>query len=328
MTNPREQGTRWAARTPLVSICIPAYKADKYIESTLRSIAAQTFTDWEVIVTEDGSSDRTREIVHSFAATIRQSVTYNRHEVNRGLPATRNTGIAAARGVWVALLDSDDLWRPNHLESLVEASRQNSCDLVFSGTEWFEDGTGKTLRTSVASPEDLKQLPVALFTGRLSVLPSSVMIRRQIFHRIGFVSTEFPLVNDTEYWLRVLRHGGKMAYSGKITCLYRKHGDAMSSKSAEMLADSALLCEKYANWSAIPRALRKQRPADLYRWAGRTLMPVNPAQASKLLQRSLRLEPFNPKTLGLLARSILHFRRSAAVPATTTLAQRSSVPTS
>jgi glycosyltransferase involved in cell wall biosynthesis len=305
----REPSIRWAARTPLISICIPAYRADKYLEHTLRSVAAQTFTDWEVIVTEDGSKDRTEEIVRSFAATVRQSVTYTRHERNRGLPATRNTGIAAARGMWVAFLDADDLWRPEHLAGLVEASRAGTYDLVFSGTEWFEDGTGKAVKQSVPTDEDLKQLPVALFTGRLSVLPSSVMIRRQSFQRFGFVSTEYPLVNDTEYWLRILRHGGKITYSRKVTCLYRKHADAMSKRAAEMLADSALLCEHYANWSAIPRQLRKQRPASLYRWAGRTLLAEDPTQATRLLQRSLKLEPFNPKTIGLLARSVLHLRR-------------------
>ena len=299
----------FASRTPLVSICIPAYKAERHLEETLRSVAAQSVTDWELIVTEDGSADSTEEIVRRFGQTVPQDVRYTRHEKNRGLPSTRNTGIQAARGTWVAFLDSDDLWKPHHLEALVGATRATLVDLVFSGTEWFEDGSGKVVNRSVPSAADLGQLPVALFAGRLSILPSSVMIRRTCFDRFGPISTEYPHVNDTEYWLRVLKGGGRVAYSGQETCLYRKHTQSMSNRAAELLADSALLCEKYADWDAIPRELRKRRPADLYRWAGKTLFPDNKVEAAKLVRHALRLEPLNPKTLALALR---HWRQMLA----------------
>src|SRR5687767_8608489 len=100
---------------PLISICIPSYKADKYLGAALASVKEQTLTDWEVIVTEDGSKDRAEEIVKEFAATVTQTVVYQRHEVNRGLPATRNTSIAAARGEFIAFLDADDKWVAGHL---------------------------------------------------------------------------------------------------------------------------------------------------------------------------------------------------------------------
>src|SRR5882757_9190931 len=114
---------------PQVSICIPAYRAERYLEATLKSIQGQTFRDWEVIVTEDGSKDRTEDIVRGFAATVNQSVLYNRHDVNHGLPATRNTGIVTARGTWIALLDADDLWQPDHLESLISTSQLDDYDM-------------------------------------------------------------------------------------------------------------------------------------------------------------------------------------------------------
>jgi Glycosyl transferase family 2 len=297
---------------PLVSICIPAFRAEKYLELTLKSVAAQTVSNWEVIVTEDGSKDRVEEIARAFAGEVTQTVIYNRHASNRGLPATRNSGIAAARGTWIAFLDADDIWRPTHLETLLAAVQNTPCDLAFSGTEWFEDGSEKVLHTSMPTPEDLKNLPVALYSGRLSVLPSSVILRRECFDRFGPVSDEFPRVNDTEYWLRVLRNGGRIAYSGAVTCLYRQHATAMSKGAAEMLAESALLCERYADWRAIPAAIKRQRPASLYRWAARSLMPQDPRGASKILHRALRLQPLNLKTLGLLAKLAFHGRRAPA----------------
>lgn len=296
--------------SPTVSICIPAYRAEKYLEETLRSVAAQTFRDWEVIVTEDGSKDRAEEIVREFARTVSQPVIYTRHEKNRGLPATRNTGITTARGDWIAFLDSDDLWLPDHLSRLMGEAREGMCDLVFSGTQWFDDATGDKLHRSEPTAEDLRDLPVALYTGRLSVLPSSVLVRRGCFEDYGPISTEFPHVNDTEYWLRVLRGGGKISYSGAVTCLYRKHPNAMSRRAAELLADSAQLCERYADWVAIPPALRRRRPASLYRWAARTLLTEDPQQAAQILRNAIRIEPLNAKTLGLWAQTI--FKRRGA----------------
>ncbi len=79
---------------PALSVCVPAYNADRFLAETLESVRNQTFTDWELVVTEDGSRDGTERIVRDFAATVKQPVRYLRHEKNRGLPATRNTGIA------------------------------------------------------------------------------------------------------------------------------------------------------------------------------------------------------------------------------------------
>src|ERR1039457_4756626 len=98
--------------TPLVSICIPAYNAERFIPETLASVRAQTYKNWEVIVTEDGTKDSTEELLATFAKPVPQPVIYNRHEINRGLPHTRNTGIGAARGQWIAFLDADDFWEP------------------------------------------------------------------------------------------------------------------------------------------------------------------------------------------------------------------------
>lgn len=298
--------------TPVVSVCIPAYQADKYLQDTLRSVAAQTFRDWELIVTEDGSNDRTQEIVRQFAATVQQTVTYNRHTTNQGLPATRNTGIAASRGAWVAFLDSDDLWKPDHLERLMHCSQAGNYDLIFAGTDWFEDRTERIVQQSAPTLKDLDDLPVALYTGRLSVLPSSVMLRRTSFEKYGPISGEFPRVNDTEYWLRVLRKGGRVGYSGAVTCLYRKHPDAMSAKASGMLAESALLCERYADWIAIPRSIKRERASNLYRWAAASLLRENPREAVRIVGRALRLDPLNPKNLVVWARSLLQMRRAGA----------------
>jgi len=291
---------------PRVSICIPAYKADIFIAETLASIKAQTFVDWEVIVTEDGTKDHTEEIVGQFAETVSQRVVYNRHEVNLGLPHTRNTGIGAARGQWIAFLDADDLWEPDHLERLVETTNKASYDLVFAGSQLFDHESRKTVGVRMPSEKHMKALPYSLFMGSLSVMPSSVLIRRESFERFGLVSIEFRRVNDTEYWLRVLRRGGTVGFSGKATCLYRQHaGSLTQSSAAGQFIDSARLCELYADWDAIPNRAKRSRPANLYRWAANLVSAQDPHKALDLLKQSQRTDPLNIKTLLSYARLMI-----------------------
>ena len=282
---------------PLVSICIPAYDAETFITETLASVKAQTFTDWEVIVTEDGSKDRTELRVKEFAKTVSQPVIYNRHEINQGLPRTRNTGIKTARGAWIALLDADDLWQHDHLETLVTRARKGDDDLVFAGSSLFDSESNRIIGARAPTEAHLRTLPLSLFMGWLSVMPSAVLIRRNAFERYGLVSVEYPHVNDTEYWLRVLRGGGRIGYSGHTSCLYRQHADSMSRRAAEINEDSARLCEKYASWSAIPAKYKRSRPAALYRWASNAALQENPARAMQLLKRSLCADPLNMKSV-------------------------------
>lgn len=293
---------------PLISICIAAYNADKFLEATLRTIQSQTFKDWELIVTEDGSKDRTEEFVLDFSLKATQNVVYNRHPTNRGLPATRNTGITAASGEWIVFLDADDLWKPDHLENLVSASHIETCDAVFSGSVEYDDATWTKLSTHTPSNRDLADLPLALFTGRLSIKSSAAMIKRESLQRFGPVAAEFPLCSDTEYWLRILSQGGHLLFSGTNTCIYRQHSAALSQKTAASFIETARICEHYSEWAAIPRLIARSRTASLYRWAGRTLLSANPADALEALSHSLRLVPLNPRTLGLWAKAFI--RRS------------------
>ena len=289
---------------PKISICIPAYKADAFIAETLASVKRQTFSDWELIVTEDGTKDRTEDLVSEFAKTVSQPVVYNRHAVNRGLPDARNTGIGAARGQWVAFLDADDLWESKHLEALISQAESADDDLVFAGAERFDHDSRKVLGQFVPSSKELGALPLSIYMGWLIILPSSILIRRETFDRFGLISTKFPHVNDTEYWLRVLRGGGKIGYSGNVTCLYRQHARSMSRRTAELLEENARLCAQYADWDAIPWNRKRSRPADLYRWAANAAINDDPAQALLLLKSSVRKDPLN-------VRSWLRFLRAA-----------------
>ncbi|MDD5199708.1 MAG: glycosyltransferase [Terrimicrobiaceae bacterium] len=281
---------------PAISICIPAYKGARFIAGALATVRAQTFSDWEIIVTEDGSRDGTEKIVREFADGVPQPVTYTRHEINRGLPASRNTGIAAARSSFIAFLDSDDLWEPGHLSDLVRAARSQDADVTFAGSQLFDDETGAFLEVRSPSAKDLENLPVSLYLGRLIIQPSSVLIHRRCFERHGGISEQFPICNDLEYWLRVASGGGKFCHTGNVTCLYRQHGSAMSMNSAALIAETARVCETFAQSPLIPPALRRSQPAQLYRNAGRMLLRSDPSRSRNNFERALRLDRSSPVT--------------------------------
>ena len=110
----------------LISVIIPAFNAERYIGQALESVASQTYQNWEILVTNDGGTDDTLRIVAEFAQKNSQPVRVLEHEQNSGLSAARNTAMRAARGEYIAFLDADDFWLPDHLESV--------CALLASGT--------------------------------------------------------------------------------------------------------------------------------------------------------------------------------------------------
>lgn len=127
----------------LVSIIVPVYNRASKIERALRSIEAQTYPHWEVIVIDDGSTDGTPEVVKRIAEKDRR-IRLIRHECNRGAQAARNTGIRAAKGEWIAFLDSDDEWLPHSLKVRLEEARRRNVKVVHSDCYVIkEDGSLK-----------------------------------------------------------------------------------------------------------------------------------------------------------------------------------------
>lgn len=272
---------------PLVSICIPAYKAERYLAQTLDSVAEQSYDNWELVVVEDGSRDGTEEIVNRFSRSVRQSVRLIRHPENRGLPATRNTGIEAALGSWIALLDSDDLWAPEHLASLVRSSQSSARpDLIHSGSLLFESNTGKNLETRAPSEEEIANFPHSLFVSDYIIQPSSVLLRRGLWEKVGGFDPAFRYVEDRDMWLRCARAGAQFAYTGENTCLYRKHASALSTHASEMAEAAAAVFDKHLDWEAIPRETRRRRAAETWAAAGKLRQRRDPQLARRNFLRA------------------------------------------
>jgi glycosyltransferase involved in cell wall biosynthesis len=300
-------------KPPLISICIPAYNAERYLPAALDTVRAQRFTDWELIVTEDGSRDSTEEIVRDFARTVTQSVRYDRHQQNLGLPATRNTGIAAARGEWIALLDADDVWTTGHLEAAAALIPSTSAELIHSGSVLFDSDTGREIEVRAPSPRMQAEFPRSLFYGDYMIQPSSVVMRRCLWDDVGGFDPTFRYVEDREMWIRCARTGARFVYTGLNTCLYRKHPTAMSRHGVAMALASARVFEKNIDWEAVPSRHRHLQAADAWFAAGRMALREDPRSARGFFGRALRHRALAPAAFGYwIAAAILNCTKGKA----------------
>jgi glycosyltransferase involved in cell wall biosynthesis len=278
---------------PLISICIPAYKADRYLAETLASVRTQTYRNWELIVTEDGAKDSTEDIVKAFATNVTQSVRYTRHVVNRGLPATRNTGIAIATGDVIALLDADDLWTPEHLEtSLSTIANPRSSVAAFASCKIFEHTTRATLGRRTLAANDVDCIPAALHAGRLIVQPSGVVLTRTALNQTGAFDEAMPICNDIDYWIRLCRAKVPLRFTGCETLHYRKHPHAMSRKSADLSNDLAQVHIKHRNWSEIPATTRRKKLRQLLLASARMDARARPGRALRSMLQALAIPLF------------------------------------
>ena len=185
--------------SPRVSIIMPAYNSAKYIGPAIRSVIDQTFTDWELLLFNDGSTDETDEVVEPFLNDSR--IQYIRQE-NLGQPKTRNKGVRMSRGNLIALLDADDLWMPAKLEKQV-AIFEKYPDVGVCGTAMeLIRPTGEVFAVSDRK-EFYGHAAVGLVTGALAVAMSASVTRREVFEKIGFFDERFlPFSMDYDFWLR------------------------------------------------------------------------------------------------------------------------------
>lgn len=181
----------------LVSIITPTYNCGRFIAETIRSVQAQTYTNWEMIIIDDCSTDNTRKVVEQFANDSR--IKYHCLERNSGASVARNTGLKLAKGRWIAFLDSDDLWLPEKLERQIQFMTEQG--YAFTYHEYSEiDEESLPLNIIVSGKKRVSRFDMfaCCWPGCLSVMYDK--------QRIGDIQI-VPVAknNDTAMWLKVVR---------------------------------------------------------------------------------------------------------------------------
>ena len=275
------------AHGPAVSVCIPSWHGEPFLPEALASVAAQTCRDWELVLVEDGSKDGAEAMVRAFGAEREQPVTYLRNARNLGLPATRNRAACAARGEFIAMLDADDRWRPEHLETALDVVSRAGADVVFSAAEKRDGHSGKLVGYMQARPEEIDDLPAALFQ-RCFLVPTGTLVRRQALFDVGLHDPAIRYCDDLELWFRLLRAGKRFRYTGKVSCEYRQHAGAMTARKAEMLVYRAFVYERYRDWDAVPAIVRRRRRGLAWSRAALHTLKRDPARGLRYFVQALR----------------------------------------
>lgn len=213
----------------LVSVIIPTYNTAGYIASALNSVFAQTFKNFEIIVVNDGSPDT--PALEVALQPYRSRIRYISQE-NRGPSGARNTAIRTARGKYVAFLDSDDIWLPQHLAKQVEALEKNSLGLIYAnGVQLKGD-----IPVGVSFANTPQSLPVdfdALLRERSTVSTSSAVASRQAILEVGLFDEHFKRCEDYDLWLRLARSGVRMTFRREVQ-IYHRLGNGLASNQELM----------------------------------------------------------------------------------------------
>jgi glycosyltransferase involved in cell wall biosynthesis len=208
---------------PKVSIIIPAYNAMQYLPQTMASVMKQTYRDFEIVLVDDGSSDHIREWVET------QNISQLRFisQENRGLSGARNTGIRAAKGSYLALLDADDLWEPTKLAKQVQVlDLDQEAALVYTWMALIDEQGALTGRYYKRREEgDVWKL---MLTSNLVGCGSVPLIRRTCLDQVGYFDENLKsFAEDWDLWLRMARQ-----YSFRVVAealvYYRQRGDSAS----------------------------------------------------------------------------------------------------
>jgi glycosyltransferase involved in cell wall biosynthesis len=237
---------------PEVSVVIPAYNAGHYVPAAVESVLAQTMTDHEVIVVDDGSTDDTAETMTRFGSRVR----YLR-QANQGVAAARNTGIAEAHGRYIAFLDADDTWFPEKLErQLVALSARTDCRACYSAFLVVDErlsplGVCRGLRRT-ATLEDL------ITRGNVVGSICTVLCDRSLFASAGSFDSTLSQCADWEMWIRLATRT-EFLYLDEPLATYRQHAANMSRDPALLERDSIAVLEKSFALPALPNALRRRR---------------------------------------------------------------------
>ena len=205
----------------LISIIMAAYNAEKTIEQAINSVLSQTYPDFELLVVNDCSTDKTAMLAEAIVKKD-DRIRLISNEKNSGVSYTRKHGLEEASGEWVAILDSDDAWAPEKLEKQIKLQKKTNADLLFTGSA-FMDADGKPIDWYLAATAEVTYRQLL----KQNVLSnSSALVRKELYAKYYAVGD--GMHEDFAMWLNILKDGRKAYGVDEPLLIYRI---AISSKS-------------------------------------------------------------------------------------------------
>ena len=206
----------------LISIIMPAYNAEKYIEESIYSVIKQTWSNWELLVIDDCSTDNTKAIVNKYTSKDNRILLLS-NPCNQGVANSRNKGVLASHGDWIAFLDSDDLWTPDKLSLQVELITKKNALFIFTGSSFINE-FGEALSYVLTVPG---QIGYKELLKQNLISCSSVLISKKLL--LPYPMTGGNIHEDFVTWLLILRVMNMKAFGiNKPALIYRIHSNSKS----------------------------------------------------------------------------------------------------
>ena len=213
--------------TPLISVVIPAYNAEQFLDETLESVLSQTYENWECIIVNDGSTDNTESVAKKWCEKDSRFRLTNKE--NGGLSSARNWGIKESKAEYIAFLDADDILTSDNLEVRINVLIEQNVDLVATKLQHFTDKLPKVSKNNARqdvlyyAKEGLTQL-----MAFNKVTPSTVLCKKSVMDEVGGF-TWHKKAEDLHCWLKVLFAGYKIYRLGEYYAYRRTHNNSWSS---------------------------------------------------------------------------------------------------
>ncbi len=291
---------------PLVSVVIPCFNSEKWIVETLDSVRNQSYSNIEIIIVDDGSTDRTGEIVKNHEKDILYL-----HQENKGPSAARNLGIKNAQGKYVAFLDSDDLWEEHKLLEQVSFLEKNKdVALVFSNVKVVNEEGDYLYTRSNRVPKDKKKLITAFFKGEVVMNTPTIVARKAAVESIGGFDESLPMREDHFFLMCMVDRYDIKHF--KEPMVRRRVNEGSMSNSVEV-GRAFDLFEPFVNKSV------KQFPY-LERYKRHAMAKINMAagigywkngdfnNSVKFMLRAIHLDPFKVRNFVYIIFPLVHIR--------------------
>ena len=208
----------------MISVIMPVYNCEKYLSESIESILNQTYRDFEFNILNDGSNDRTSEILHMYANKDDRINLIERE--NRGVVESLNELVGFSKGEYIARMDADDIALKSRLEEQLNYCNENpDVDILFSNIKVFgsyEQEQMKSIEETHNTPNFKKR---DFFEGKLLCHPTA-FIKKEVFEKIGLYNPEYKYCEDLELWMRGYRNGINIKKIDKVLLKYRKHPEA------------------------------------------------------------------------------------------------------
>lgn len=275
---------------PSVTVVIPAYNASSFIEETIASVLSQTFTNFEVLVVDDGSTDDTAAIIDRISQQDKRVQLIS--QSNQGVSVARNHGLQAAQGELIAFLDSDDLWLPNKLEVHVRHFAKNSRLGMSYGIVGFMDADGKPTAQQ-SNPRLIGLTPEYLYSENPAVTPSNAVIRKEALLQVGGFDKTLSGCADAELFLRLAYNGWQVEGLNHVLIWYRTSTGGMSAQLEQMEADWHRLTQKVKTYAPeLVEQNHNQALAMLLRYLARRSLRLSlePQWGIRYMHRALSLD--------------------------------------